>query len=347
MTVGCDQSVSDQKSAPRNSCPLHRRFAWIPHLVNAEDVANGIAIAIEHHRRHPLLLLEQSHLLGQSADLVLEPARISREQSREQAVHQNQCGDSQEQDQDCLNEPLPGAAYRLFLRRHGFQRHSIFRDRFREDSARLFLTRNFGNYRADAAFLGLWSRGWKWQATVQRSVYGRIGPQRTAYRTPGLDTLVGLIFASDSQYYLGEVLAFAEQTVSFANLMHGENLPDIRPEAAFANPGGKLVPGTLHDCGLGGEIGKPEPVHAGAFCVENSGIELGRPAGRTSVANHATKIPQAANALRRMLAPKHFENGVHAFSASELANRLLVVVLFVVDPMLQPNLACPRQFFIG
>jgi hypothetical protein len=86
-------------------------------------------------------------------------------------------------------------------------------------------------------------------------------------------------------------------------------------------------------------------VNTGALRVERSGIELPVLSGRRAVNDDPAKIPQTKSALGGVLAPEHLEDSVNALSMCEIANRLLVIVLPVVDSMLQSEFLDSRQLF--
>src|SRR5208283_3446636 len=52
------------------------------------------------------------------------------------------------------------------------------------------------------------------------------------------------------QHNLAVILAVLEQLVGFGGAGQGKDLADLRGEFAFRDPGGKLLPGRLHDLAL-------------------------------------------------------------------------------------------------
>jgi len=86
-------------------------------------------------------------------------------------------------------------------------------------------------------------------------------------------------------------------------------------------------------------------MHAGAFRVENARIKLRRFTGGSPVNNDASEIAQATDTFCDVLAAQHFEDGIDAFAVSQLFDGFLIVALFVVDAVLQPEFAHPRQLF--
>src|ERR1019366_1008189 len=77
------------------------------------------------------------------------------------------------------------------------------------------------------------------------------------------------------------------------------------------------------------------------------GVELGSVAGGGAVDDDASEVAHAFDAFRDVLAAEHFENCVDAFAARELFDRFGIIALFVVDAVLQAELAHSGQLVVG
>src|SRR6266705_6659613 len=112
MTIGGHKAIRHKKSSAGNagaeSGPLPRETD----LIDAIDVANGIAIAVQDHGRHGLFLFELVHLTRKLLYLVFKVVSgwrcivVRHEASR----------DKQENAQRTMHQPLPGGADWFFVR---------------------------------------------------------------------------------------------------------------------------------------------------------------------------------------------------------------------------------------
>ncbi len=120
MPVRCDQAISDKKSRARNPRPNRRMLVRESHLIHTVDVPDGVAISVEHHRRHCLLLLEFLNLGRQMMDLLLQIAwRRASCRHRRVVVDHGQCAHEQHNSQHRLHHLLPTLAdFVRFLRDH-------------------------------------------------------------------------------------------------------------------------------------------------------------------------------------------------------------------------------------
>jgi hypothetical protein len=122
VTVGGYQAVAHQKSCARNPRANHRTLVRETHLVDAINVADGVAIAVQHDGGHGLVLLELLDLCPQFVNLLLEIARGLGQRGPGREIMDHGEG-SQEQDdsQNGLHGLLPAIAnYAGFLRVLGF-----------------------------------------------------------------------------------------------------------------------------------------------------------------------------------------------------------------------------------
>src|SRR5277367_5996211 len=72
MTIRREQSVGDHEAGAGNAGAELRLPAGKSHVVDAEDVANGIAVAVQDEGGHGLLLLELLHFVSELLNLAFE-----------------------------------------------------------------------------------------------------------------------------------------------------------------------------------------------------------------------------------------------------------------------------------
>src|SRR5439155_14904267 len=75
VTVGGDESLRNDKSSTRDARALDRLLIRKPYLINPKNVADRVAIPVQHERRHRLLLLELFDLASQTADFLPQSGR--------------------------------------------------------------------------------------------------------------------------------------------------------------------------------------------------------------------------------------------------------------------------------
>ena len=76
MTIGGDESVRNYESSTRDTRAVNRLLIRKSDFVYAEDIADRVAIPVQHERRHRLLLLELFDLASQAADFLPQSGRI-------------------------------------------------------------------------------------------------------------------------------------------------------------------------------------------------------------------------------------------------------------------------------
>src|SRR5205807_9335724 len=76
VTIGGDESVRNYESSTRDTRALNRLLIRKSDFVYAEDIADRVAIPVQHERRHRLLLLELFDLASQAADFLPQSGRI-------------------------------------------------------------------------------------------------------------------------------------------------------------------------------------------------------------------------------------------------------------------------------
>ena len=78
MAIRGQQAICDHKPRPGESRPQPHTPVREADVIDAVHVADRIAIPIQHHRRHSLLLLKQLDLIRKLLNLVLKVVRWSR-----------------------------------------------------------------------------------------------------------------------------------------------------------------------------------------------------------------------------------------------------------------------------
>jgi hypothetical protein len=72
MAIGREQSIGNHKTSSGNACPQLRRMAFETHLIHAENITDGVAVAIQDQGRHGLLLLQLLNFVFQRLHFLFE-----------------------------------------------------------------------------------------------------------------------------------------------------------------------------------------------------------------------------------------------------------------------------------
>ena len=78
-------------------------------------------------------------------------------------------------------------------------------------------------------------------------------------------------------------------------------------------------------------------MHACAFGIQHSCVQLGGLSGCCSIHDDPSKIAQAANAFGGVFAAQHFKHRIHTFAVGQVFDGFFVIALLVVDSVLQPQ----------
>src|SRR3984957_15901700 len=127
MPVRGKQSLAHQEPSTRYARPNCRRVVRKSNLINAVNVAHGIAVPAQHQRRHRLVSFKLRDLLRERTHLLLQIVRLRRQHSRGRVIMKHRdSADQQRNSQYALHYLLPiftyfARALRRFRFGHGFR----------------------------------------------------------------------------------------------------------------------------------------------------------------------------------------------------------------------------------